>query len=155
LLAELKQTRPALAKAEAGRNSLSVKHGKLEKECASLRAAIDTLGQEKAKATTDHEAALVTEHKKFRDYHIDHHKKLRELQVNLEKAVNENGMRCLPHPGKNSTIDEIVKWFDKEIQALPGVIFKANKNFLCYNLIGVLKMLYESAKELMRCLHLG
>jgi hypothetical protein len=66
--------------------------------------------------------------------------------VNQEKAVNEIGMRCRPYPGKNSTIGEIVKWFDKEIQALSGAIFKANKNFLCYCLVGVLKMLYENTK---------
>jgi hypothetical protein len=32
-----------------------------------------------------------------------------------------------------------------EIQALPGAILKANINFLCYCLVGVLKMLYENA----------
>jgi hypothetical protein len=70
--------------------------------------------------------------------------KLRELRINLEKAMNEIGERCLPHPGKGSAIGEIVELFDKEIQALSGVITKANKNFLCYCLSRVLRMLYEN-----------
>jgi hypothetical protein len=52
---------------------------------------------------------------------------------------------CLPYAGKGSTIDEIVEWFDKEIWALLGAITKANQNFLCYCLVGVLRMLYENA----------
>jgi hypothetical protein len=140
LLAELEQTHLALAEAKATRNSLSVNHGKMEEECAGSHVAVDTLGREKVGAVAAHEA----EHKKFQDYHIHHHKKLRELRVHLEKAVNEIGMRCLPYPGKKGAISEIVEWFDKEIRALPGVIAKANKNFLCYCLVGVLKMLYEN-----------
>jgi hypothetical protein len=70
--------------------------------------------------------------------------------VNLEKAVNEIGVRCLPYPGKMSTIGEVITWFDMKIQALPSTIAKANKKFLVYCLVGVLKMLYENAK----CRHL-
>jgi hypothetical protein len=33
-------------------------------------------------------------------------------------------------------------WFDEEIKALPNEIAKANKNFLVYCLVGVLKMLH-------------
>jgi hypothetical protein len=40
---------------------------------------------------------------------------------------------------------EIIAWFEKEIQALPDVIVKANKNFLVYCLVGVLKMLQGHA----------
>jgi hypothetical protein len=58
--------------------------------------------------------------------------------VELDKAVNEIGVRCLPYPGKGSTIGEIIEWFNKEIQALPNSIAKANKNFLVYCLVGVL-----------------
>jgi hypothetical protein len=61
LLAELEQTRLALAEADAIRNSLSVNHEKLEEECVGLCAAIETLGQEKAKAVATREA----ERKKF------------------------------------------------------------------------------------------
>jgi hypothetical protein len=73
----------------------------------------------------------VSEQKKFLDYCIGHCKRLRELHVNLEKAVNEIGVRCLPYPGKSSTIGEIIAWFDKEIQALLNAIVKANKIFFC------------------------
>jgi hypothetical protein len=44
---------------------------------------------------------------------------------------------------------KIIAWFAKEIQALPDAIGKANKNFLVYCLIRVLKMLQEHA----RCSH--
>jgi hypothetical protein len=144
-LAELEQSHLALAEVEAGRISLSVEHGKLEEECAGLRAAVDTLGQEKAKVVADHQAEITTAQKKFQGYCARHHKKLPELWVNMEKVVNEIGARCLPYLGKNSTIGEIVEWFDKKIRALPGAFFKANKSFLGYCLVGVLKMLYENA----------
>jgi hypothetical protein len=75
--------------------------------------------------------ACEAERKKFQDYHIHHCKRLRELWINLENVVNE--------------LCEIVEWFDKEVQALPGVITKKNKNFLCYCLAGVLRMMYENA----------
>jgi hypothetical protein len=41
-------------------------------------------------------------------------------------------------------------WFDKEIQALPNVIVKANKIFFVYCLVGVMNMLYENVE----CHHL-
>jgi hypothetical protein len=47
-------------------------------------------------------------------------------------------------PRKNSTIGEVIGWFDKEIQTLPTAIMKANKNFLCYCIAGVLRLLYEN-----------
>jgi hypothetical protein len=47
---------------------------------------------------------------------------------------------------KGSTIGEITAWFTKEIQVLPSAIAMANKNFLVYCLIGVLKMLQEHAQ---------
>jgi hypothetical protein len=68
----------------------------------------------------------------------------------LEKAVTEIGVRCLPYPKKGSTIGEITAWINKEIQALLDAIAKANKNFLVYCLVGVLKMLQERAG----CCHL-
>jgi hypothetical protein len=75
-----------------------------------------------------HEAEITTVHKTFQDYRVRHHKKLCEFWVNLEKEVNENGVRCLPYPGKNSTIGKVVEWFDKEIQVLSVVIARAKKN---------------------------
>jgi hypothetical protein len=38
----------------------------------------------------------------------------------------------------------VIGWFDEEIQALPTAVIKANKNFLCYCIAGVLRMLYEN-----------
>jgi hypothetical protein len=141
LLVELEQAHAALAVADATQNSLSLTQGKLDEECAGLHTVVESLGQEKARA----EAAREAECKGFHDYCIHHRKKLREVQINLEKEMNEIGGWCLPYPGKGSTIDEIVEWFDKEIWALLGAITKANKNFLCYCLVGVLRMLYENA----------
>jgi hypothetical protein len=50
-------------------------------------------------------------------------------------------------PGKNSTISNIIGWFDDEIKALPATIVKVNKNFVCYAIVGVLRMLYDSSSE--------
>jgi hypothetical protein len=96
LLAELEKTRLALAEAETAQNSLSVNHGKLEEECMGLHTVVDTLGHEMARIVAAHEA----ERKKFQDYRVHHCKKLCELRVNLEKAVNEIVMRYLPYLGK-------------------------------------------------------
>jgi hypothetical protein len=57
--------------------------------------------------------------------------------------MNEIGVRCLSYPKKGSTISAIMAWFTQEIQALSDAIAKANKNFLVYCLVGVLKMLQE------------
>jgi hypothetical protein len=45
---------------------------------------------------------------KFWDYCIGHRKRLRELHVALEGALNEIGMRCLPYPEKGSTIGDVI-----------------------------------------------
>jgi hypothetical protein len=140
LLVELEQTRLALAEANAARKTLFMEHGKLEEECACLCVAIDTPRQEKADAMAARKAEITTVRNKFQDYRLHHRKKLRELRVNLENAMNEIGVRCLPYPRKNSRISKVITWFDKEIQALPGAIAKANKNFLV---------------SIMRCFHLG
>jgi hypothetical protein len=117
LLADLKQTRLAHAEVDAARNSLSVNHGKLEEECAGFRTTVDALEQEKAKAVAARKAEITTMRKKIQDYRVHHRKKFHELRVNLEKAVNEIGMRCLLYLGKNSTIGKIVVWFGNEIHA--------------------------------------
>jgi hypothetical protein len=109
---------------------------KLEKECASLRTAAETLSQEKTEAV----AARVT---KFEDYRVRHRKKLHGFQINLEKVVNEFGVKCLPYPGENNTIGEVVGLFDEENKALPTAIAKENKNSVYYCLVGILQMLYE------------
>jgi hypothetical protein len=44
LLAELQQTRAAFTEANTARNPLSLTQGKLEEECMSLRAVIESLG---------------------------------------------------------------------------------------------------------------
>jgi hypothetical protein len=58
LLAELEQAHLVLTEAVAARNSLSVTNRDWKKNVRGLRAAIDTLEQEKAKTATDHEAEV-------------------------------------------------------------------------------------------------
>jgi chromosome segregation ATPase len=140
LRSELEQARQVLAKADTAWSSLCVDREKLEQQCAGLRTAIDKLKEEKIQVLIDREAAVAAEQKKFRDYGIGHHKRLHELHVALEGALNEIGARCLSYPEKGSTIGEVVAWFEQEIRALPDAIAKANKNFLVYCLVGVLKM---------------
>jgi hypothetical protein len=129
LQTELEQVRQALAEADAARSSLSVSWEELERECTCLRTAIDTLRREKAQVVIDREADVAVERKNFRDYHLCHHWKLCEVRVSLESVVNEIGVRCLPYPGKGSTINKIVTWFDNEIKVLLNAIAKANKIF--------------------------
>jgi hypothetical protein len=43
-----------------------------------LRAAVDTLKQEKAHVVTYHEVDVAAEQKKFWDYHIGHRRKLHD-----------------------------------------------------------------------------
>jgi hypothetical protein len=75
---------------------------------------------------------------------VHHHQKLCELRFKLESAVREFGAWCLPFPGRGSAIREIVGWFDKEIKSLLNTFVKANKNFMCYAVVCVLRMLYDS-----------
>jgi hypothetical protein len=70
----------------------------MERECLKLHSEVDVLKQEKAQALTDCETNLVAEEKMFRDYHVSHHRKLHDLRVELEGAVNEIGVKCLPYP---------------------------------------------------------
>jgi hypothetical protein len=93
---------------------------------------LDNLKWEKTEAVAVRETEIMTIHMKFQDYRVRHRRKLHDFRVNLEKAVNEFGVKCLSYPGKNSTIGEVVEWFDEEIKALPATIAKANKNFICY-----------------------
>jgi hypothetical protein len=74
--------------------------------------------KKKAKALTGCEADLAAEEKKFQNYRVRHHKKLHDLRIELEGAMNEIGAKCLPYPKKGSTIGNIAAWFAKEIQAL-------------------------------------
>jgi hypothetical protein len=146
LCSELEQAYQALVEADFAQNSLSVSQDEVEWECVMLRVDVDALKQSHAKIVTDHEADLTVEKKKFWDYRLSHRRKLHDLRVELEGAVNEIGTRCMPYPKKGITIGEIIMWFTKEIQMLPSAIAKANKNFLIYCLFGVLKMLQEHAK---------
>jgi hypothetical protein len=66
--------------------------------------------------------------------------------VDFERALNKIGAQCLPYPEKGSTIGDAIALFEKEITALPDAIAQANKNFLVYCLVGVLKMLQGHAK---------
>lgn len=58
--------------------------------------------------------------------------------------MREFGASCLPYSGKGITIGEIIGWFDKEIKYLPATFVKENKNFMCYAIVGVLRMLYDN-----------
>jgi hypothetical protein len=82
---------------------------------------------------------------RFQDYSGHHRMKLRDLRFKLEKVMNEFGAQCLPYPGKGSTIDDIIGWFNEEIKVLPATFTKANNFFACYAIIGVLQMLYDSS----------
>jgi hypothetical protein len=86
------QAHQVLAEADAAQSSLSADREKLERECAGLHMAVDTLKEEKIQVLTDREAAIAVEQKKFWDYCIGHRKRLRELCVALEGALNEIGM---------------------------------------------------------------
>jgi hypothetical protein len=61
--------------------------------------------------------------------------------------MNEFDTSSLPYPGKGSTISEIIGWFNEEIKAPLATIAKANKNFVCYDIVGVLWTLYDSSCE--------
>jgi hypothetical protein len=126
LRAKLEQTRLKIAKIEEHQNSLRSGYTKLEDECEVLRHAAESLKREKAETETAHETEVTTAHVKFHDYCVRHRRKLRDLRFHLEKAVNEFGAGCLPYPGKNSTISDIIGWSDNEIKALPATVVKAN-----------------------------
>jgi hypothetical protein len=98
LHSELEQGRRALVEAESVWDSLSVGWTVMEQECVKLRAGMDALNQEKAKIMADRETKLATEEKKFQDYRVRHRKKLHDLRVVLERAMNEIGTRCLRIP---------------------------------------------------------
>jgi hypothetical protein len=143
-MVELEKARLKFAETEDRRNSLSLGYAKLEKECESLHNAAETLRQEKTEAVATRETEVTAIRTRFQNYRVCHRKKLCDFQINLGKAVNEFGVRCIPYPEKNSTIGEVVGWFDKEINVLPAAIAKVNKNFVCYVVAGVLWMLHEN-----------
>jgi hypothetical protein len=60
----------------------------VEQECTKLRTDMDTLKQEKAKVVADREADLAGEQKSFRDCSVGHNRKLHDLHVELEGAMN-------------------------------------------------------------------
>jgi hypothetical protein len=125
---------------------LSASRKNVEQECAELHTTVDALMGENAQLVMDREAEVAATNKKFLNYRIGHCKRLCKLRGDLEKAVNEIGVWCLLYPLKNSTIGEVIMWFEKEIKVLPSTIEKANKNFLVYYLVGVLKMLQGQAQ---------
>jgi hypothetical protein len=111
-----------------------VSHNQIEQECVKLSADMDALKQEKAKIMSDHKTELAAEQKFFWAYRVSHRKKLHDLCMELERAINDIGARCLLYPKKGSTIGEVTVWYTNEIQALPNVIAKATNNFLVYSL---------------------
>jgi hypothetical protein len=58
-------------------------HGKLEKECTGLRAAVDMLKHENTQITIDRDVDIAVE-QFFLDYRIGHRKRLHELHVGSE-----------------------------------------------------------------------
>jgi hypothetical protein len=91
LWTELKGARQALVEPNATQSLLSVSWEELEPECAGLHAAVDGLTQEKAQIMTYREADVAAEQKKFWDYCLGSRRKLHDLLVILEGAVNEIG----------------------------------------------------------------
>jgi hypothetical protein len=89
------------------RDMLSTIRTTMERECAKLRTGMDTLEQEKTKIVADSEARLEVVEKKFRDYRINRRRKLHDLHAELEGAMNEIGVWCLPYPEMGSTISVI------------------------------------------------
>jgi hypothetical protein len=130
---------------EECQDSLHSGYEKLESECENLRYVAETLKREKLKPKKTCRAEVAMVRTRFQDYRGHHRMKLRDLRFKLEKAMNEFGAQCLPYPGKGSTIDDIIGWFDEEIKVLPTTFTKANKFFACYAIIGVLRMLYDSS----------
>jgi hypothetical protein len=80
----------------------------------------------------------------FQNYHVSHRKKLHDLRIELEGAMNEiSTSACrIPRRAAPSAI--------LQSGSLPSAIAKANKNFIVCCLVGVLKMLQEHAQ----CSHL-
>jgi predicted nucleic acid-binding Zn-ribbon protein len=99
-MAELEQARLKIVETEDHWNSLSLGYAKLEKECESLRNAVESLKQEKTEVVAAHEAEVTAIRMRFQDYRVRHRKKLHDFQINLERAVNEFGVRCHPYPEK-------------------------------------------------------
>jgi hypothetical protein len=144
LRTELEQAGLKIVETKACENSLRSSYTRLEDECEILHDAAEALKWEKAEAETARKTEVAAVCTKFQEYCVHHRKKLRDLRFHLEKAVNEFGAGCLPYPGKKSTIGSIIGWFDSEIKLLPATIAKANKNFLCYAVVGILRMLYHN-----------
>jgi hypothetical protein len=144
LRAELEQARLKIVEVEECQGSLRSGYEKLKNEYESLCNVAEALKWEKGEAKKTREAEVATIHTMFQDYCMHHCKKLHDLCFTLEKVVNEFGASCLPYPGKGSTIGDIIGWFDEEIKALSATFVKVNKNFACYAIVGVLRMLYNS-----------
>jgi hypothetical protein len=58
--------------------------------------------------------------------------------------VRDFGASCLLYPRKGKAIGEIVGWFDKEIKSLTDTFTKVNRNFVCYGVVGVLRIFYNN-----------
>jgi hypothetical protein len=145
LSAGLEQAHLKIVEAEECQSSLRLGYTKLEDECESLCTVPETVKLEKVEAEMARDAEVTTIRTKFQDYRVHHRNKLHDLWFSLEKAVSEFGIGCLPYPGKNSPIGNIIGCFDNETKALPANIEKANKNFICYDIVGVLRMLYDNS----------
>jgi hypothetical protein len=149
LRAELEQSQLKIMEEEECPRSLRSGYDQLKNEFDELQGVAATLQREKAELEKSCEAEVLTASGNFQRYQVQHCKKLHDLWFNLENVLGDLGVQCLPYPGKGRTIGDIVRWFDGEVKSLPATFMKANKNFACYAIAGVLRMLQEAS-----CKHL-
>jgi chromosome segregation ATPase len=134
LRAELNAAQSRLAEVEHCEQALTSDYEGLRRDFDILCTSDDGVVKEKA----DPEK---TEHEKAQWLRNSLHKKLAELQVDMEAIVAALGGRCMDFPSTNTTVNKILEWFRTEVQALPTTFAECNENITCYTLIGVFKML--------------
>jgi hypothetical protein len=81
------------------------------------------------------------EHEKAQRFQNSLCKKLGELRVDMEATVAALGGRCMDFFCANNTVTNFLEWFWTEVQALPIAFSECNDNFICFSLIGIIKML--------------
>jgi hypothetical protein len=90
-----------------------------------------------------------TEHEKARRFQNLLRKKLAELQCDIEESAAALEGRCEDFPDTDTTVSNLLDWFQMEVRALPTYFAECNKTITCFTLVGVFKMLTE-----VNCKHL-
>jgi hypothetical protein len=153
LRAELGQSHIKIAEMEERQNSLCSSYDQLNNEYRELHDVAKSLQWEKADVEKTSEAQVTKARADFQKYRVQHRRRLRDLYFDLEGVLGELGAQCLPYPGKGSTIGDIGRWFEGEVKSLPATFARANKNFACFAIAGVLRMLQEYGCEHLSGLH--